>query len=138
MHKLLVRGGKLLVAIAAAWAVGASLYIFSMPVTMRGVTGFMMPNSGSVLETPTTEQSWYAAHGLWGTFLLVFFSGLYLVAIRAAWTGHHVSLAIISVAAVVLSVVTGFSIGGAYLPAALGLLIGSVMFLSSKLVRAQC
>ena len=138
MHKLLVRGGKLLVAIAAAWAVGASLYIFSLPVTMHGVTSFMMPNSGPVVETITTEQSWYAAHGLWGTFWLVFFSGLYLVATRAAWTGNHIGLAIISVVAVVLSVVTGFSIGGAYLPAALGLLIGSFMFISSKLVRARC
>jgi len=48
------------------------------------------------------------------------------------------ALAIMSVTAVALPIVTGFSIGGVYLPAALGLFIGTLMFLSSKLLRAQC
>jgi len=110
VHKLLVRGGKLFVAIAATWAVGASLYIFS----------------------------WYEARGLWGILWLVLFSGLYLLAVRAAWRGNDIALAIMSVTAVALSIVTGFSIGGAYLPAALGLFIGALMFLSSRLLRTQC
>lgn len=137
MHKLLLRGGKLIVAIAATWAVGASLYIFSVPVSGHGVTGVMMPNSGIVVEAIAKEQSWYETHGLWGTLWLVFFSGLYLLAIQVAWSGNYTGLAIISVIAVALSVVTGFSIGGAYLPAGLGLFIGTVMLLSSKLVRAR-
>lgn len=138
MHKLLVRGGKLIVAIAAAWAVGASLYIFSLPVSVHGVTAVMIPNSGTVVEAITKEQSWYEAQGLWGTLWLVFFSGLYLVAIQVAWSDNHIGLAIISMIAIALSVVTGFSIGGAYLPAGLGLFIGSAMLLSSKLVSTRC
>ena len=138
MHKLLVRGGKLIVAIAATWAVGASLYIFSSPVSVHGVTGLMLRDSSTVVEVFTREQSWYEAQGLWGVLWLVFFSGLYLLAVRVAWRGNHIALAIMSVTAVALSIVTGFSIGGAYLPAALGLFIGTLMFLSSKLLRAQC
>lgn len=138
MHKVLVRGGKLIVAIAAAWAVGASLYIFISPVSMHGVTGVMTPDSGTVVETITREQSWYEAQGLWGTLWLVFFSGLFLAAMRLAWSGKHTGLTIISVMAVALSVVTGFSIGGAYLPAGLGLCIGSAMLLSSRLAIERC
>ena len=136
MRKLLVCGGKLIVAIAAVWAVGASLYIFSSPVSVHGVTGLMLRDSSTVVETFTREQSWYEAQGLWGILWLVVFSGLYLVAVRVAWRGNHIVLAIVSVTAVALSIVTGFSIGGAYLPATLGLFIGTLMFLSSKLVRA--
>ncbi len=138
MHKLLVRGGKLIVAIAATWAVGASLYIFSSPVSVHGVTDLMLRDSSTVVEAFTREQSWYEAQGLWGILWLVFFSGLYLLAVRVAWRGNHTALAIMSVTAVALSIVTGFSIGGAYLPAALGLFIGTLMFFSSKLLRAQC
>ncbi len=138
MHKLLVRGGKLIVVIAATWAVGASLYIFSSPVSVHGVTDLMLRDSSTVVEAFTREQSWYEARGLWGILWLVLFSGLYLMAVRVAWKGNHLALASMSVTAVVLSIVTGFSIGGAYLPAALGLFIGTLMFLSSKLMRAQC
>jgi hypothetical protein len=138
VHKLLIRSGKFLVAMAATWAVGASLYVFSSPVSMHGVTGLILRDSSTVVETFTREQSWYEAQGLWGILWLVVFSGLYLVAVRVAWRGNYIALAIVSVIAVALSIVTGFSIGGAYLPAALGLFIGTLMFLSSKLLRAQC
>ena len=137
MHKLLVRSGKFLVAMAAIWAVGASLYIFSSPVSVHGKTDLLLRESSTVVEAFTREQSWHEAQGLWGILWLVFFSGLYLLAVRVAWKGNHIALAILSVTAIALTIVTGFSIGGAYLPAALGLFIGTLMFLSSKLPRAQ-
>ena len=138
MQKLLVHGGKLIVAIAATWTVGASLYIFSSPVSVHGVKELLLHDSTTVVEVFTREQSWYEAQGLWGIFWLAFFSGFYLLAVRVAWKGNHIALAILGVAAIALSIVTGFSIGGAYLPAALGLFIGALMFLSSRLLRAQC
>jgi hypothetical protein len=138
VHKLLIRSGKFLVVMAATWAVGASLYVFSSPVSMHGVTGLILRDSSTVVETFTREQSWYEAQGLWGILWLVVFSGLYLVAVRVAWRGNYIALAIVSVIAVALSIVTGFSIGGAYLPAALGLFIGTLIILSSGLLRAQC
>ena len=137
MHKLLVCGGKLIVAMAASWAVGASIYIFSSPVSVRGVTDLMLRDTSTVVEAFAQEQSWYEAQGLWGILWLVVFSGLYLLAVRVAWRGNHIALAIVSVTAVALSIVTGFSIGGVYLPAALGLLIGTLMFFSSKLPRSR-
>ena len=82
------------------------------------------------------QQSWYEAQGPWGTMWLVLFSGLYLLAVRAAWNGSLAAVSLLSVTAIVLSVVTGFSIGGAYLPAALGLVFGALLFHSSRILKA--
>ena len=136
MRKLIC-GGKLVVAIAAAWAVGASLYIFFSPISGRGVrTSGIVGAPNAVVETFTTEQSWYEAQGLWGVFVLATFAGLYLLAVRLAWRSHYIALAILSVVAVALSIITGFSIGGIYLPAALGLFMGTLMLLSSRRLRS--
>jgi hypothetical protein len=124
--------GKFIVAISALWAVGASLYIFFSPVTMSGVTGTLRRGSGEVVEVFTRQQSWYEAQGLWGVFVLVIFSGFYLLAVRVAWRGKYGVLAILSVIAIGLSIVTGFSVGAAYLPAALGLFVGALLLLSSR------
>ena len=137
MRKL-IYGGKLVVAIAAAWAVGASLYIFFSPISGRGVrTSGIVGAPNAVVETFTTEQSWYEAQGLWGVVVLVIFAGFYLLAVRLAWRSHYIALATLSVVAVALSIIAGFSIGGIYLPAALGLFMGTLMLLSSRWLRSR-
>ncbi len=137
MRKL-IYGGKLVVARAAAWAVGASLYIFFSPISGRGVrTSGIVGAPNAVVETFTTEQSWYEAQGLWGVFVLAIFAGLYLLAVRLAWRSHYIALATLSVVAVALSIIAGFSIGGIYLPAALGLFMGTLMLLSSRWLSSR-
>jgi len=117
------------VAIAAAWAVGASFYIFFSPVTISGVTATLRRDSSEVVEVFTRQQSWYEAHGLWGVLVLVIFSAFYLLALRVAWKGKDRALVVMGVVAIALSIVTGFSIGAAYFPAALGLFIGALLSL---------
>ncbi len=132
MQKFLIRGGKFVVAIAASWAVGASLYILFSPVTISGVRGTVRRDLSEVVEVFTRQQSWYETQGLWGVIVLVIFGGFYLLAFRVAWRGKYRALAIMGVVAVALSIVSGFSIGAAYLPAALGLFIGALLLLSSR------
>jgi len=114
---------------AAAWAVGVSLYILFSPVTISGVTATLWRDSSEVVEVFTRQQSWYEAQGLWGVLLIVIFGGFYLLALRVAWKGKYRALAVMGVVAIALSIVTGFSVGGAYLPSALGLLIGALLSL---------
>jgi hypothetical protein len=125
--------GKFIVAIAAVWAVGASLYIFFSPVTISGVTATLRRDSSEVVEVFTRQQSWYEAQGLWGVLGLAIFCGLYILAVRLAWSGKYRALIILSVFAIGLSIVTGFSIGVAYLPAALGLFVGALLLLIESL-----
>ena len=137
MRKGLVWGGKFIVAIAAAWALAASLYIFFSPVSIHGVTGVMLRDSTTVVEAFTRNQSWYEAQGLWGVLWLILFSGLYILAVWVACRGNIKALAGLSATVVVLSIVTGFSIGAAYMPAAIGLIIGTFVLLLSRPRRAQ-
>ena len=51
---------------------------------------------------------------------------------RVAVGGKYRELAVMGVVAGWLSIVTGFSIGAAYLPAAMGLFIGALVLLSSR------
>ena len=134
---MLINIGKLLVALAASWAIGASLYVFFSPISGQGVISRRLRDSSTVVETFITEQSWYEAQGLWGVFVLVVFAAVYLLAVRLAWRSNFIALAILSLITVALSVITGFSIGGIYLPAALALFIGALIFLSSKLLRSR-
>jgi len=129
LHKYLFHSGKTIVGIAAAWAVGVSLHILLSPVTISGVTATLRRDSSEVVEVFTRQQSWYEAQGLWGVLGLVIFSGFYLLALRVAWKGKYRALAVMGVVAIALSVVTGFSVGGAYLPSAVGLLIGALLSL---------
>jgi hypothetical protein len=132
LHKFLIHSGKIIVAIAAVWAVGASLYIFFSPVLISGVSGTLRRDSSEVVEVFTRQQSWYEAQGLWGVLVLVIFSGFYLLALRVAWRGSYKALMVMGIVAVMLSIVTGFSIGAAYLPSALWLCIGALVLLSSR------
>ena len=133
----LLYGGKLIVAIAASWAIGASLYIFFAPITVVSTPSKLFRDSTVVVETFTRELSWFEAQGLWGVFVLLMFAGLYLLAARLAWRSQYTGLTILSLIAIAVSIIAGFSIGGIYLPAALGLLAGALILLSSKLLRSR-
>ena len=137
MHRL-IYVGKFVVALAAAWAIGASIYVFFSPLSGQGVTvRRTFGESGSVVETFMTEQSWYEAQGLWGIFVLAVFAGIYLFAVRLAWNGHYNALTIVSVITIALSIVTGFSIGGIYFPAAAGLVVGALILLAARLLTSR-
>ena len=91
----------------------------------------------SFVDTFTTEQSWYEAQGLWGVFVLFIFANLYLLAVHFAWRSSYIALTILSVTAIALSIVTGFSIGGLYFPAAVALFIGAMIFLFDRLIGSR-
>lgn len=135
MKTYLVRGGKLIVAIAAIWSGGVSLYIFFTPLNVNGVTATMVRGSGEVVRTFNEQQSWYEAQGPEGVVALAAFSSLYLLALWMTWKGNYQALAILCAIAIALSLIAGFSIGVAYMPAALGLLIATPMLLSSKRLK---
>jgi len=123
----LITIGKLLVALATVWAIAASLYIFFAPVTIHSVTATTVSGGLDTVEESTSELSWYKVQGLWGSIVLLLFAGLYGLAARLAWRAAYLPLGILSVLALALTYLAGFSIGLAYLPAAIGLFIGALL-----------
>ena len=134
--RMLIYGGRIIVVIAASWAIGVSLYIFFTPISIQAAPSRLYRDSTVVVDAFANEQTWYEAQGLWGVLILVVFVALYLLAVRLAWRSQYTGLTILSLIAVVLSIIGGFSIGSIYLPAALGLCTAALIFLSSKLLRS--
>lgn len=118
MRERLILSGKLLAGVACAWAVGTSVFVATSRVA------------------EAHDQPWFQAHGPWGMAWLFLFCGLYLLAVRLAWQGKYAAQAGVAIAAVALSVITGFSIGGAYLPAALALGLSTLVLAASRLLEA--
>jgi hypothetical protein len=122
--------GNLFVGSAVVWAIGASFYILISPLYGQGVSFRLnIGAADGVIRTFTTEQSWYEAQGLWGILVLVIFSALYLLGARFAQRRNYISLTILGGFAIALSIISGFSIGGLYFPAAISLFIGALIFL---------
>jgi len=137
MRKL-IYVGRSFVVVATSWAIGASTYILFSPFSGQGVTSradFGVP--GSLVETFTTEQSWYEAQGIAGVLVLVIFSSLYLLSVHLAWRASYIALFVLSVIAFALSIVAGFSVGGLYFPSAVGLLIGALIFLTVRSIESR-
>jgi hypothetical protein len=124
--------GKNLVLLSALWAVGAGLYIFFSPQIIHGVKALSTAGEPQIVEEFTIEKSWYQVQGLWGTLILFILGAFYVVAVRLAWKGALPALAGLSVISLVLSYLTGFSIGGFYLPAAISLFVGMLLLVVAR------
>jgi hypothetical protein len=124
--------GKFLVALSAILAVGVSLFIFFSPLTIHNVTATSVTGGSERVETTTLTQSWYQVQGLWGVIVLVLFAGLYIGAFYLARQSAYRTLAILSLVALILSYLAGFSIGLFYLPSALALLVGTGLLWLSR------
>jgi hypothetical protein len=124
--------GKLFIFLAALWAVGASLYIFFAPLTIQRVESISSGSTPATAGESTFQTSWYNVQGLWGVIVLILFAGFYLWALALAYRGRYTGLIILSLVALLLSFLTGFSIGGFYLPAALTLLAGALVLSLSR------
>lgn len=132
MMQKLIFSARLLVVLAAIWAVGVSLYFFFSPITIHSITATSVLGDLERVEATTLTRSWYQVQGLWGIIVLVLFAGLYVVAPYLVWRSTYVALAILSLAALTLSYLAGFSIGLFYLPSAFGLLIGTTLLWLSR------
>lgn len=114
-------------AVAAAWAIAASLYIVLTPTTITEVIAETTPGTPQSIQHATRQISWYGAQGWRGILVLLIFvllfSGAWVFAARA----HYGLLAISSFLAVTLTLLATFSIGPLYYPAVLAVIFGWVL-----------
>ena len=121
--KTLIWLKRILFFLAALWAILASLYIIFIPMATQEVV--VISADGSQTETRTTSQiSWYKAQGWWGIIIVVIFAFMYLIVGLVAYFDYLPGLAISSLLALVLTLLAALSIGGAYAPSFLGVILG--------------
>ena len=98
------------------------------------ITASEVADGAVTTEVSSKQVSFYAVQGAHGIFVLVVFallysSGLYFLRIGRPW------LAVIgSVLALTLTLLAGFSVGPAYLPAALAAMVGTALILFTAIM----
>lgn len=114
---------RILFTFAAIWALLAGLVIFFVPMGMS----VSATHEGGV--TAPTLVSFFDMAGWWGVWIPIAFAALYYGPLHFYRRGSRALAATFTVAAIILSVLAGFSIGSFYFPAALALLVGLVLLL---------
>jgi hypothetical protein len=117
MSKTLSRFSVWLFAFAAAWGLIASLAVFFT----AGATQVTESNGA---PQQVVHLSWYEAQGWWGIAILLIFAALFYAPLHFMRRGQRGWAAIFAAAGIVLTVLTGFSVGGYFFIGALGLLGG--------------
>ena len=120
---------RILFAFAALWSVGAGLWIAFTPLAIHFINLSESITGESTVERGVRQVSWYSVQGLWGIIILLIFAGLYLSAAFFAWVGKKWLAGLISILAMALTILAGFSIGAFYLPSALAVLLGTILLI---------
>jgi hypothetical protein len=113
------------------------LFTFS---TLWGIVGGLLTiffgGGTSVTETAVNsvpgEQivehlNWFEAQGWWGVFILLAFAALFYGPLRFYRRGNKLMAALFGLAAITLTLLTGFSVGLIYLPGAIGVFFGLIL-----------
>lgn len=129
--------GKYLVGIAAGLAVLASLYIFFSPLEVSSLTATSVSGEPEIVEETTKQATWFQIQGWWGIFILLAFTALYGLAYYLARIRAVTWLGLLCIALLLLSYLSGLSIGLYYLPAFLVLIIGAGMMIFSRITQGS-
>jgi hypothetical protein len=116
-----------LFAAAAAWAVIAGVRILFTPMGMQSSTSGSNSGGSIITETVTSQVSFYEMQGAWGIAILIIFALLFYSPLHFYNRGRRNIVYLFGIAAIALTAISGFSIGGFYTIGALGLLIGMLL-----------
>ena len=126
---------RLSVVAAAAsfvWCLLVGVLIWNSPVVSTGIE-FRQDAEGTETFERVEERAFWD-HSTLGVVPLVIPVLLAAWALWAAWRRTTPGLAVATLCLLVYCIVTGFSIGGAYMPAGLGLLVATLMEVLSRVM----
>ncbi len=121
------RAARWLLTFAGVWAVGIGFWMIATPLHVSEVIA--VSERGSSLEQAINEHqvSFYSVQGMWGITILLVFALLYGVSAWLYVRDRQGAALVTGSAALVLTYLAGFSVGPAYLPAALATLAAVVI-----------
>ena len=116
-----------LLIFAGVWALSIGIWMIATPLQVSELIA--VSESGSNLEPAVHEYqvSFYSVQGVWGLFILLVFALLYGASAWLYLRGRQGTALVAGSAALVLTYLAGFSVGPAYLPAALATLVAVVI-----------
>jgi len=124
---------KLLALLIALWALGVAIYLLAFAqvsyetVTVTGVQG----------ESPTTttssgQEPWIADAEPFSIAFILAFSALLALGAYAAWRGSIPGTAALALLTLILSYISGFSIGLFYLPGSVALTVCAILLVAAR------
>lgn len=121
------KAARWLLTFAGAWAVGIGIWMIATPLRVSELIA--VGESGSSLDPAINEYqvSFYSVQGMWGIFILLVFALLYGVSAWLYIRGRQGNALVTGTAAMVMTYLAGFSVGPAYLPAALATLAALII-----------
>jgi hypothetical protein len=132
MERFIQRLKFALFLFAAMWAIGTGLWFALSPFTVQ-VTA--TSTGGATSSRIITRQiSFYQAQGAWGIFVLVVFGLLYSSGFYFYRIGRRWLASLGSALALMLTSLAGFSVGPAYLPAAVALMVALALILYTTIM----
>jgi hypothetical protein len=124
IHEVVIKATRLLSAAAAIWCLGISLVVWFSPVTWTGYEGTA---SGAVSDRVALYrvESFRQSAGPVGVFILALLCLLAVGAFVGVLQGRRILCTVCSTTLLALSVVTSFSVGSRFIPAAVVLFLVS-------------
>ncbi len=126
IHEAVIKTTRLLSAAAAIWCLGVSLVVGFSPVIRTGYEGTA---SGAVSDRDALYrvESFRQYAGPVGVFILTLLCLLAVAAFAGVLQGRRILYTVCSIMLLALSVVTAFSVGSPFIPAAVVLVLVSLV-----------
>jgi hypothetical protein len=126
IHEAVIKSARLLSAAAAIWCLGTFLVVWFSPVVWTGYEGTA---SGAVSDRDALYrvESFRQYAGPVGVFILTLLCLLAVAAFVGVLQGRYIICIVCSTTLLALSVVTAFSVGSPFIPAAVVLLLASLV-----------
>jgi hypothetical protein len=119
---------RILAIAVILWGIAVPVYLLAFArVSYTSVTSSASQGEASQAQTVTGSQPWRTVAEPVSVLILLAFSALLVGGGIAAWKGALAELIILSMLALVGSFMLGFSIGGLYLPGAIGLALATAL-----------
>jgi hypothetical protein len=99
----------------------AGLFVF---FTFGSTALTVTTESGGSSQQTTSHFSWFESQGWWGVTILIIFALLFYAVLHFYQRGKLAWTVVFGLTVIALSVLAGFSIGTAYWPGSLAVLIG--------------
>jgi hypothetical protein len=119
---------KVMTAITIIWAIAAAVYLLAFATATRESVEMSVPPNQPPITTRTVEQIPFVIYaGASGIVAVIIFSSLLVLGAVFALRASLVPAAIISALALAAVYISGFSIGGLYLPGAVSLCTSTLL-----------
>jgi hypothetical protein len=110
------------------WGIAVPVYlVFFAKVSYASTTSSATPGEPAVTETVSGTQPWIDYAEPVSVLIMLGFSALLIGGGIAVWKNALAEMIILAMLALIGNYVTGFSIGGLYLPGTIGLALGTAL-----------